>query len=87
MSVAGWLICASALAQPAPMIPGIDPNQPLNFLYTPLPSQSGKKNPLPEPPPEEKPKIEQPTTLAEERAADRPWYSVHGQGAIVGQGN
>ncbi len=113
MSAAVLLVCAAALGQPPPEMPGVEvsrpapavaptdqpgppplfpgfvPGQPLNILYQPPPEQAGKKNPAPElPPPQEQPKTEeQPATLADEYAADRPWYSVHGQGTIISQGN
>ena len=76
-------------APPPPVLfPGVDPNQPLHIIYVqPPPAQAAKKNPSSEQPPTEKKTEEQPANLCAEYAADRPWYSVHGQATIVSQGN
>jgi high affinity Mn2+ porin len=67
--------------KPSSPIPGFDPNQPLNFLYTqPPPEQAGKKNPSAGMPPTEEKKAEGTEASASERPS---WYSVHAQGTFV----
>jgi high affinity Mn2+ porin len=71
--------------KPPSLIPGFDPNQPFNFLYTqPPPEQAGKKNPSPDTPPTEEKKAEGTEAVASGRPS---WYSIHAQGTLVYDAN
>ena len=67
------------------MIPGFDPVQQFNVLYTQSPpEQPGKKNPSPEAPAAEAKKPDATDAAGSNRPA---WYSIHAQSTFVYDAN